>query len=90
MQKLLDFEQVRVAGNLAPHVLAFVRERVASGETTFHLTELVRYVTAREMCSPNSPARILQLLKESGEVNYEVLSRRKSLYRIVAASPCRL
>lgn len=84
MQRLLDFEQVRVAGNLAPHVLAFVRQRVESGAVEFHLTELVQYVTAREMCSPNSPARILQLLKESGEVNYEVLSRRKSLYRILS------
>lgn len=85
MQKLLDFEQVRVHGNLAPHVLEFVRQRVAAGEMEFHLTELVQYVTAREMCSPNSPARILQLLKESGELNYEVLSRRKSLYRILTA-----
>lgn len=83
MQKLLDFEQVRVHGNLAPHVLAFVRQRVESGALEFHLAELVAFVSARQQCSPNSPVRILQLLQQSGEVRYEVVSRRRSLYRIL-------
>lgn len=84
MQRLLDFEQVRVAGNLAPHVLAFVRERVESGELEFHLKELSDFVTARSLCSPNSSARILQMLRKSGELDYQVVSRRRSLYRIVS------
>lgn len=80
----------RVKSRIAGHVTAFCRSRVASGEDTFHAEDLLRWVRERlPSIAPDSPRRILGELRLEGALNYEVLNRRASLYRIlsVAVSP---
>jgi len=71
----------RVYDNIAGCVLEF-----CSGVSldTFHAKDLVQYVQERYPVAPNSPCRILQILKKEGKINYEVLSRSQSLYRMLS------
>lgn len=51
----------------------------------FHMEDLVRYVEVRldEPVAPDSPGRIMRDLRQKGVLNYEVLSRSQSLYKII-------
>lgn len=75
----------RVASRIGEVIVAFWRERVKSEEPQFHARELLERVVeeAGISCSPDSPSRILRLLKRAGRVNYELVSRADSLYRAV-------
>ncbi len=72
-----DVELARVRSKLAEPILAF-----CSGRTEFFMTELYRYVSSQVECAPGSVDRILRALRKSGQIDYEVISRRKSHYRI--------
>jgi hypothetical protein len=72
------FHLSRVRSTLAAPILAFCRARVG-GE--FHMAELVAAIGAH--ASPDSPSRILRDLRQRGEVEYVVVSRAASLYRVV-------
>jgi hypothetical protein len=78
----------RVSGKIAAEVLHFCAGRVRSvGQPenvlgAFHLEELTRWVRARIGIAPDSPGRILRMLRQAGQIRYEVLNRRKSLYRV--------
>ncbi len=74
----------RVSSALATPILAFCAARLASGDATFHMADLVQAVGAS--ASPDSPSRILRDLRQKGAVNYEVVSRRESLYRLMAVT----
>lgn len=71
----------RVASRIATHVFAFC---VARGVTnTFHAEDLRIFVRERSpQTPPDSPSRILRDLRQAKYVDYTVVSRRKSLYRI--------
>lgn len=49
------------------------------------MDELRRYVgrELEEAIAPDSPGRILRQLRQQGVLNYAVVSRRQSLYRVV-------
>ncbi len=49
----------------------------------FHGSDLYRYVIQKEMVAPDTPRRVMSLLREHGQLDYEVVNRAKSLYRIL-------
>jgi hypothetical protein len=69
----------RVIGKIGPKVLAFIQERGVHG--TFHAKELHDYVGTH--VAPASSDRILRELRLAGVIDYEVINRRQSFYRIV-------
>lgn len=74
----------RVKNRLAAHVLRFCQGIGVQGR--FHATDLLQAVTravAPIQISPDSPVRVLRDLRQSGELDYCIESRRRSLYRIV-------
>lgn len=70
----------RVSSSIAPHVSAFISERVGQ---EFHGIDLHRFVESRVggYVAPGSPDRILRLLRAKGELSYELVDRRQSLYK---------
>jgi len=72
----------RVRGRLMPTLLEFTRNVYKLGGG-FNMNTLFQYFFSCGVhCSPGSPSRILRLAKEEKLLDYEVLSRSKSLYRI--------
>ena len=71
-------ERARVYGKIAPLILEY-----AEGHTgkAFHAEDLRQFVLmfASEI-APDSPGRILRILRQEGKLNYVVINRRDSLY----------
>lgn len=75
----------RVTDNIGDVVYEFCRRHVG---WHFHATELRGFVQTRcTGIAPESPGRILRELRKQGRVQYELVSRRGSLYRVVAVRP---
>src|SRR5689334_18703571 len=72
-------EIARVARTIGPHVLEFCRNHVGQ---RFNGAELMKYVAERHGVSPESPTRILRMLRKEGLINYAVTNRAKSEYII--------
>lgn len=55
----------------------------------FHATELLAYVEGAlgHELAPDSPSRILRLLRRQKRVSYRVLDRRASLYEVTGGQP---
>jgi DNA-binding PadR family transcriptional regulator len=72
----------RVRDSIAPHIIRFIRERAGR---EFHGADLQQYVASQVngFIAPGSPDRILRDLRKRGVVDYELLSRSRSLYRAV-------
>jgi hypothetical protein len=49
----------------------------------FHAEDLHAFVKAKANIAPASADRIMRDMKQSGQVNYEVINRSQSLYRKV-------
>ena len=77
----VQFERVRVA--IEPLVLAWFEGQRPGDE--FHINELTRYVwrTAPHIAA-DSPRRVMAALKADGKLNYELVNRSQSLYRVAA------
>jgi hypothetical protein len=80
----LDFEQAdnlhRVYGRVGQAILAFFAGHAGR---RFHMIELLRYI--RQVVgeiAPDSPGRIMRLLRRHGRIDYVVVSRSESLYEI--------
>jgi hypothetical protein len=70
----------RVSDNIADLVWYFCKARVGR---QFHAADLVTYVRAfASPVAPDSPSRILRDLRRRGLVDYVVVSRAQSLYRV--------
>lgn len=69
----------RVSSRIGVAITEFWSERIGK---QFHVEDLRKFVSAKvgEKVAPASPDRILRQLKQSGKVNYKIVSRRKSLY----------
>jgi hypothetical protein len=67
----------RVRSKIARAVLEF-----CDAHTEFHAAQLRAYVVAQELVAPASPDRILRDLRQKGFLDYEVIDRRASLYRV--------
>ena len=77
-------ELARATSAIGEYVAEFFRARPVGAE--FHMRELTEFVTnkVRGYVAPGSPDRIMRLLRKQGVLNYEVVSRSKSLYKITA------
>lgn len=85
---LFDQEQApqidRVTSAIGGAILEFCRVRLRTGGE-FFADDLRRYVTLTTptTCAPGSPDRILRALRRAGRVDYEVISRKHSHYRVM-------
>lgn len=75
-------ERQRVLSRIGAAVLAFCRARLEQRGGEFHADDLRRAITAAALCAPASPDRILRALRQSGHLDYAVVDRRASLYRV--------
>lgn len=73
---------VRVSNNIADIVTNFCRERLDEGQAEFYMTDLMRYANDRSTVAPDSAGRILRDLRRQKVIDYTVVSRSQSLYRI--------
>ncbi len=76
----------RVTSRIGALVLEFCEERIASGHREFFAAELRAFIAGRTTTAPASPDRILRALRSSGQINYRVVSRSKSLYELITAN----
>lgn len=79
-------ERARVRSRIGSLILEFYEFRLHINATDFHMEDLKRFVENRAPYSriaPDSPGRILRQLRQEGHLNYKVISRRQSLYRVV-------
>lgn len=77
-----DVHLTRVADNIGDLVLDFCRSQWYLGRD-FHAQELRDYISDRNpLAAPASPDRVLRLLRQEKRVDYVVISRKNSLYRI--------
>jgi hypothetical protein len=67
----------RVSARIGAMVIRFCRNR-----RDFHMEELRQYVVEQGEVAPASPDRILRWLRQKGFLDYEVINRRESHYRI--------
>lgn len=73
---------VRVSNNIADIVTNFCRERLDEGQAEFHMTDLMGYVNDRSTIAPDSAGRILRDLRRQKVIDYTVVNRAQSLYRV--------
>jgi hypothetical protein len=72
----------RVRDSLHEAILAFYGRRRAGD--VFSAAELLRVVRQKHPhIAPDSPGRIMRLLRAEGLIGYKVVSRRDSLYRVL-------
>lgn len=71
----------RVSVRIANAIVAFCVEQLGR---QFHADDLRQYVRAAVgEIAPGSADRVLRDLRQHGALNYEVVSRSKSLYRVL-------
>lgn len=75
----------RVHAAIGPIVLRFCADRLLFGGL-FRADELRDYVAESVPTAPASSDRILRQLKQEGAVDYEVVNRRGSLYRVLSVT----
>ena len=80
----------RVTEKISAAVVQFCELEPEKREKEFHMAELTQFVSERVGPSaPDTPGRVLRLLRQSGKIAYSVVSRRNSVYRIIRPKPCR-
>lgn len=77
-----DEQLARVGTKIGPTVLAF-----CGLNEYFHAAQLRAYVVQETQVAPASPDRILRALRQKGLLDYEVLDRRASFYRVKRVGP---
>ena len=74
----------RVADKIGNHIVRFFELRLFAWGPYFHMADLAAYVQQEQPdVAPDSPSRVLRALKAQGRLDYQVVDRRASLYRIV-------
>ena len=83
MQLNLDFDQASHLHRVTSKTSVAIAEFFAKLEVgaTFHAQELRDHVAAQVLTAPASPDRVMRKLRQVGEINYELVDRRGSLYR---------
>jgi hypothetical protein len=78
----------RVSDNIAHEVLFFCQYILRHNGGQFVASTLLTHVrTMIGNVAPDSPSRILRKLRRQGRVDYVVVSRAASLYRVVGVRP---
>lgn len=70
----------RVRERIQNLVISFIKN-VGTGNQ-FHADQLREWVSDRVAVAPGSADRILRDLRQRGYLNYSILNRKKSLYRV--------
>ena len=70
----------RVRGKLVDLIKSFCQV-----EREFHMSDLNAYIGANfeGYVAPDSPGRIMRMLKQEGFINYELVSRSQSRYKVI-------
>jgi hypothetical protein len=77
----------RLSTKIAPAILDFYRAKYdAAVPVRFHMEELQRYIRERFPTAPDSPSRVMRDLRQRKLLDYKVISRRASLYEIIAVA----
>ena len=76
-----DADLKRVSGKIAGLILAF-RATKQPGEQ-WHSEDLHKFVNQVSKVAPASADRVLRQLRKAGQLDYQVVSRSKSLYTFV-------
>jgi hypothetical protein len=76
----------RVSSNIAGIVRDFCRGRLDEGRAEFHMVDLTTYVNARSTIAPDSAGRILRDLRRHKVIDYTVVNRAQSLYRVTGCA----
>ena len=77
----------RVRKNIGQIVLEFCQQRITAEQYDFTANDLAEYVRANYVGVVfDSATRILRDLRQRGFVNYEVVSRKQSLYTLIACA----
>lgn len=77
----------RVGKKIGAVILRYYQHKLSGAASDFHMEDLVTYVqTTIPSVAPDSASRILRNLRTQGELNYEVLSRTNSHYRMLPLS----
>ena len=84
-----ESELVRVRHRIGVAICDALATRLALHRPEFFAEELRREVAARiaQKAAPGSADRILRDLRQRGVLDYVVLSRRRSHYRVVRVGP---
>ncbi len=88
VQSLSDTHEAslrRVKSAIASTVRDFLLKVGAGAE--FSMLALTEYVRDRHSIAPDSAGRVLRDMNQRGEIQYELVSRSKSLYRVLSAQP---
>lgn len=73
----------RVSARIARYIIAFVELLRSESRSDFHMEELTAYVREQSPeTAPDSPSRILRELRLQKVLNYTVINRRESHYRL--------
>jgi hypothetical protein len=67
-----------VAKVIADSIRRFASDR---GDVPFHMQELTDHVMSEHRVAPDSPGRVLRMLRGDGSLDYTVLNRAQSLYQ---------
>lgn len=73
----------RVSARIGALILDWCADRLFAGPHEFHLHDLEAHVRARVGGAPDSTSRILRLLRSRKQLDYVVVRRSESLYRLV-------
>ena len=79
-------ERARVRSRIGKLILEFCHFQFGTfADAEFYMEDLRGYVEKRVQgaIAPDSPGRILRQLRQQRQLNYKVISRSKSLYRVV-------
>jgi len=78
----------RVTARIGVAIVAFFRARTEMDQRDFHVEDLRIYVRSQiGMIAPASSDRVMRSLRQEGFINYSVISRANSLYRIEDVPP---
>jgi hypothetical protein len=73
----------RVTSKLSAAILLFCKQRIAACRPEFHMEDIRGFLTTEAVeFAPASPDRVLRQLRKLRAVDYVVVNRAESLYRI--------
>lgn len=83
----IDF-YAATSSRIGEAVALFYTQRMSQGFLVFHADDLRQFVTAVVgPVAPGSADRVLRDMRQSGEVNYTVLDRKNSQYKLLPLDP---
>lgn len=75
----------RVSTRIGGLIDNFITERIVTNQPEFFMDELREYVRNNGVIAPDSPGRILRQKRLDGEIDYVVISRSRSRYKLLMA-----